>query len=390
MDQIKNKNNKSNNGMNNLKYNDIEQCNLNHQQYEWERLFEPSYHSHMSNKRSFLTKKRLYNPNGIIRHLPNLVDIKEEVEEEEKEEKQIRIQQLEAINSPNKGNYEIDETKTSAAITTTATTTTTTDKVAPKQTNKRISFSSISSISSNTSPTLPKLENLLLHSCPDARYDQHQVIILPCPSQALVELQQQKENNATAVTTLNKNKDQQKKERLNILNKIHSIHEYEGDQKINKWGKNAEDKRKKEIQVMTIPISERSSTQRWHPLLRFIVPPSSPTPPPLNLNSQKIIMKEENEKKYHYQHQSFIYFLLGFLFPPIWIFWPYFMKRQYKKRNRSMTSTDFKWKTRSRFAFYFFLIFSLFLFILSLVLFPQFLGYRNTSSSSTTNTNTRL
>ncbi|KAI9302188.1 hypothetical protein BJ944DRAFT_251708 [Cunninghamella echinulata] len=240
MDQIKHKNNKSNNDMNNLKYNDIEQCNLNHQQYEWERLFEPSYHSYTSNKRSFLTKKRLYNPNGTIRHLPNLVDIKEEVEEEEKEEKQIRIQQLEALNSPNKGNYEIDETKTSAAIPTTATTTTTTDRVAPKQTNKRISFSSISSISSNTSPTLPKLENLLLHSCPDARYDQHQVIILPCPSQALVELQQQqqKENNTTAATTLNKG--QQKKERLNILNKIHSIHEYGDDQKINKWENNNE------------------------------------------------------------------------------------------------------------------------------------------------------
>ncbi|KAI8072942.1 hypothetical protein BC940DRAFT_344288 [Gongronella butleri] len=69
---------------------------------------------------------------------------------------------------------------------------------------------------------------------------------------------------------------------------------------------------------------------------------------------------------------SFLYFVFGFLFPPVWI-----MGALYRtKAEEDMAKADFLWKRRSRNAFLLFLVFLFILILCILILKPEALGWR--------------
>ncbi|CAO3627156.1 unnamed protein product [Cunninghamella blakesleeana] len=386
--------------------------NIDNKQYEWERLFEPqcsfssiSYNKKLENNLKTLSKRKpIYyqhhrqpptHYNGTIRHLPNLGDIKEENEEVDKQlnnhyqsndGKQKKKTHLETLKEPNKEiNQEVNrigKTTETVAITekdsnnNNNNNNNTAEKVPiilPNSSKSSLHESILPSSSvislPGTSPTLPKLEQLFLRSLPDQHIDQHQVLILPCPSLSLMEMEQEKEYNKMKM-----DEQYHRKERLKILSRIHYDDHFNEDHKnnppINKWSKDAEEER------VAHPFLEQRKIKEWYLLGWYETKKKI-----VQRFSSKKIATDSNhfisqKNQYPPPHLSFICFLIGFLFPPFWIFWPTLMKHHYKKRNYSMSSMDFKWKSRSRFAFYLFLISILVVFIVLLLFYPRLLGYR--------------
>ncbi|KAI8088659.1 uncharacterized protein BX664DRAFT_331039 [Halteromyces radiatus] len=72
---------------------------------------------------------------------------------------------------------------------------------------------------------------------------------------------------------------------------------------------------------------------------------------------------------------SFLYFLFGFLFPPLWIIGALYMKRSEDK----LAKADLQWKRRSQHALTLFLL-AVLLIILSILIFkPSALGWRKSN-----------
>lgn len=78
----------------------------------------------------------------------------------------------------------------------------------------------------------------------------------------------------------------------------------------------------------------------------------------------------------HYR-ASFLFFALGFVFPPMWIIGSLYVPP--KSRPSYSHRVDVKWKRRSRYAFLIFIISLSIIFILELAFNPAFIGWRHSN-----------
>ncbi|ORZ19335.1 hypothetical protein BCR42DRAFT_390017 [Absidia repens] len=266
---------------------------------------------------------------------------------------------------------------------------------------------SLNSFSVASSPTLPRMEDLML----PVMDQPNQISILPCPSQSLDDLQ-----NARSRPLY---KMDEWKERLDLLN---SIHEGPGRHRISigdqinneREKKNDDDRHPDEEIIQTTKVAQKESfslpwwrrsvgqVRKCHPHRTFRAKMDQlKKEAELPFFTTQLILQQEREKRkkesnlsespltipvceediieipsfFKKYRPSFLFFIFGFIFPPIWI-----VGALYMKRSEDMAKADYQWKRRSRNALTFFLSIILLSIILILIINPSALGWRQSSS----------
>lgn len=215
-------------------------------------------------------------------------------------------------------------------------------------------------LSEQTSPALPNIENIQLHiNTTDSNDAEIEILPRPFPKYQ------------------NKNTDVVCKDRLELLNIIQEVgfnkendatqsnpyKQFSTAARFQQQIKNKTKQMKQEIMMDDDHVSrhENSSLASIEDLYEKV---SFHEP------------KEDNEPK-RKNRASFLYFSLGFLFPPLWLIGALYVPKS--QRTSASKSIDKKWKTYSRNALFAFLIAMVLTVVLVLIMKPETVGFRNSN-----------
>jgi hypothetical protein len=104
---------------------------------------------------------------------------------------------------------------------------------------------------------------------------------------------------------------------------------------------------------------------------------------------EKVTAEEDEENAAEEQpvrcRRSFIWFMLGFLFPPVWLFGAFYISSQANRQTSASRRIDHVWRKRSRIAFGIFTISLMIIMVIIFVLKPGSVGWRLSKGGPSTN-----